>query len=136
MANAFSGESGTLGRGFAFPLRLQGGTVAMNDGEERIRQSILLILGTALNERVMRPEFGAGMEALVFEPMSAVTGILLQHRVKDALTRFEARIEVLSVTTEAAPEQGELHVALSYRIRSTGVLDQLSYPFQLDGGAR
>jgi phage baseplate assembly protein W len=125
-----------LGRGFAFPLQLRGGKVGMNDGEERIRQSILLILGTALNERVMRPEFGAGMESLVFEPMGAVTGILLQHRVKEALTRFEPRIEVLSVTTEAAPGQGELHVALSYRIRYTGALDQLSYPFHLDRGAR
>lgn len=135
MENTFFGNVKVLGRGIAFPLRLEGGSLGMNEFEEHVRQSILLILRTAHNERVMRPEFGAGMETLAFEPMSAVTGVLVQHQVQAALTRFEPRIEVLSVSTSAEQDQGKLYVDIAYRIRQTGVIGNLVYPFYIEAGA-
>lgn len=123
-----------LGRGLAFPLRLAGGEVGMNAYDSQVRQSILLILATGQGERAMRPDFGAGMELLAFEPMNAVTVALLQHRVKDALSRFEPRIEVLGVSAEARPAQGQLLVNIDYRVKRTNSVNNLVYPYYLERG--
>jgi phage baseplate assembly protein W len=125
-----------LGRGIAFPLLLRDGQVGGNAYEAQVRQSILLILKTGRGERVMRPDFGAGMEALAFEPMNAVTVALLQHRVTEALVRFEPRIEVLGVAAEAV-EDGDgarLLVRIDYRVRRTDTVHNLVYPFYVERG--
>ena len=106
----------------------------MNAYDSQVRQSILLILMTGQGERAMRPEFGAGMELRAFEPMNAVTVALVQHRVKDALSRFEPRIEVLGVSAEARPAQGQLVVSIDYRIKRTNSVNSLVYPYYLERG--
>lgn len=125
-----------LGVGVAFPFRLNGqGHIAMNSLEDQVRQSILLILQTAKGERVMRPDFGAGLQPLVFSPMNATTAALAAYEVKDALIRFEPRIEVLDVTANADPKNpSALLVQISYRVRRTDTQFNLVYPFYLERG--
>lgn len=123
-----------LGRGIAFPLRLEGGNLGMNAYESQVEQSIRLILRTGQGERVMRPDFGAGLDRLAFEPMSAVTVALVQHRVKEALTRFEPRIAVLVVTAESKPAEGRLDIAIQYRVKRTDSVHNLVYPFYVERG--
>ena len=123
-----------LGRGIAFPLRLTGGQLGMNAYDSQVEQSIRLILRTARGERAMRPDFGAGMETLAFEPMSSVTVGLLQHRVTDALRRFEHRIEVLKVVVDTLPADGQLVANIEYRIKRTDSVLNLVYPFYVERG--
>jgi len=125
-----------LGVGVAFPFAVNGqGHIAMNSLEDQVRQSILLILQTAKGERMMRPEFGAGLQPLVFSPMNATTAALAAHEVKDALIRFEPRIEVLDVTANADPKDSSaLLVQISYRVRRTDTQFNLVYPFYLERG--
>ncbi len=125
----------TLGRGVAFPLQLKGGQVGMNAYESQVEQSIRLILRTAPGERVMRPDFGAGMDTLAFEPMNTITTALVQHRVKDTLTRFEPRIEVLNIVVNAKKDEGELHADIQYRVKRTDSVFNLVYPFYIERGA-
>ncbi|NEQ86640.1 MAG: GPW/gp25 family protein, partial [Moorea sp. SIO2I5] len=61
-----------VGVGFALSLNTQG-DFQLAEYEESVRQSILIILGTARGERIMRPDFGCGIYDLVFEPNSAAT---------------------------------------------------------------
>jgi phage baseplate assembly protein W len=69
-----SPDKAFLGRGWAFPVSLEaGGQVSLAEYEEDIRQSIRLILETNPGERVMRPDFGAGLHALAFEPLNTTT---------------------------------------------------------------
>lgn len=145
-----------LGSGVVFPLGLDAqGRIAMNSLEDHVRQSILLILQTAKGERVMRSDFGAGLQALVFSPMTAATATLVQHEVTDALVRFEPRIDVLDVKVTVDPrEQGPsllvhlpgrevpvdpsqqslLLIDLKYRVRSTDAIFNMVYPFFLEKG--
>ena len=60
-----------------------------------------IILGTGPGERVMRPDFGAGLPALVFEPISATTLALARHRVEEALILWEPRIDSIEVGVTA-----------------------------------
>ena len=111
------------------------GLIAMNSLEDHVRQSILLILQTARGERVMRPDFGAGLHDLAFEPLSQATITLARHHVREALIRFEPRIEVLNVDAAIEPKQQDhLTIHLQYRVRSTDTTFNLVYPFYVERG--
>jgi uncharacterized protein len=125
-----------LGAGIAFPLQVNDdGLIAMNALEHHVRQSILLILQTAKGERVMRPDFGARLSDLTFEPVTQATITLAEHYVKEALTRFEPRIVVSKVKITVNPQQQDhLFIELQYRVRSTDTTFNLVYPFYIERG--
>jgi phage baseplate assembly protein W len=125
-----------LGAGIAFPLGVDSnGLIVMNSLEDHVRQSILLILQTANGERVMRPEFGAGLNGLAFEPLNQATITLARHQVTEALIRFEPRIAVLNVEVTVDPQrQDRLLINLHYRVRSTDTTFNLVYPFYVERG--
>ena len=103
----------------------------MSGYEEDIRQAVGLILETNQGERVMRPDFGASIHALAFEPISTATTALLQHRIEEALVTWEPRIDQVSVTVTADPRQGRLMAEITYRVRATNTFYNLVYPFYL-----
>jgi uncharacterized protein len=125
-----------LGAGLAFPLGVdEEGKVRMNRLEDQVRQSILLILRTAKGERVMRPDFGCGLQPLVFSPAQATTAALVEHEVRQALIRFEPRIEGVEVKARLDPGAGEtLFIHIRYRVRQTDTTFNLVYPFYLERG--
>lgn len=121
-----------LGQGWSFPIQPEeDGTVSLVAYEEDIRQAIRLILGTQRGERVMQPEFGAGLHAMTFEPISATTTALVRHRVEEALITWEPRIDSITVTVTADPPQGRLMIDIRYRVRATNIFYNLVYPFYL-----
>jgi phage baseplate assembly protein W len=126
-------EADFLGRGWAFPVKAGAdGDVALAVDEEDIREAVRLILETEPGERVMRPDFGAGLRGLVFDPINTTTVALVRHRVEEALTAWEPRIEVdrVDVSTEEATS-GKLLVRVDYRVRATNTFYNLVYPFYL-----
>jgi len=126
-----------LGTGWTFPLQTTPrGGLRLSRAEQRIEESIFLILSTAPGERVMLPEFGCGIHDLVFAPNNAVTISLVVQRTRQALVAFEPRIDVLDITAETAPEQPNLLlIRIDYRIRVNNALGNLVFPFYLDEGA-
>jgi phage baseplate assembly protein W len=147
-----------FGKGPQFPFRSSGKSVrffGMSDGEDKIRQSVQLILATAPGERVMRPDFGCGVHELLFEPMTSGLTALVTDRVNTCLARWEPRIDVLKVGVRAddgelvpridvrkddvRPDDGELRprllVHITYRIRANNAVNNMVYPFYLQEGA-
>ena len=124
-----------LGRGWAFPVAVDAhGAIAMVEYEEDIREAILVILETNPGERVMRPDFGAGLRALVFEPINTNTMALARHRVEQALILWEPRIDSIGVEVSAEPPLGRLKIEIRYRVRRTNTFYNLVYPFYLQEG--
>ena len=125
-----------LGRGWSAPYALDGfGEAAMVEGGEDVRQAIRTILATAHGERPMRPDFGAGLDELVFSPVSATTFALVRHRVEQALIAWEPRIDVLAVRVGApGPVRNRLDIEIDYVLRATNVFYNLVYPFYLQEG--
>jgi phage baseplate assembly protein W len=125
--------TGFLGSGWAFPVGLDdvhGGVRLTADGMDAIRQSIWQILGTARGERVMRPDFGCGIHDLVFDVNDTGTANAVGQSVREALTRWEPRIDVLDVYAApdtAAPDR--LLIEINYQVRSTNSRFNLVYPF-------
>jgi hypothetical protein len=125
-----------LGRGWAFPVGTDsGGGVRLVAGEADVEQAIRLILSTAPGERVMRPEFGCDIRRYAFATVDTTTRTLIETDVRDALVRWEPRIELLDVTAELTdPDAGRLTVEVDYRVRETNEERSLVHPFSLGGG--
>ena len=125
-----------LGVGWKFPLQVTpGGSIAQARHEARIEESIYLILSTARGERVMLPDFGCGIHDLVFAPHNAATLAMVSQSVRQALTAYEPRIDVLDILVQSPPEQPNLLlIRVSYRIRANNALGNLVYPFYIREG--
>lgn len=125
-----------VGRGFAFPFAPDAdGWLVLVGGAERIRQSIWLVLSTAPGERLMRPEFGCGLHDLVFQPNTAALQGMVQSRVREALVRWEPRIDVLDVRVNAdGAERNRLLIDIDYRVRANNAFYNLVYPLFLNEG--
>ena len=127
-----------LGRGWAFPVAPSPtGAIALAEHEEDVRQALRIILSTDHDERVMRPDFGANLRAMVFEPLSATTRSLVEHTVERALIEWEPRIdlEAVRVTLDDGAAVGRLLIEIDYRVRATNAFYNLVYPFYLLEGA-
>jgi phage baseplate assembly protein W len=129
-------EQAFLGVGWAFPPCVQAdGRVATVAFEEDIRQAIHIILGTNPGERVMRPDFGAGLNAFVFEPLNETTQQSVKTRVEEALVDWEPRIDVEEVRVAIdSAERNKLLITINYRVRASNALHNLVYPFYLQEG--
>lgn len=126
-----------LGRGWKFPVEPAGDRLVYESEEAKIREAILIVLGTARGERVMRPDFGSRLRELVFAPLNASTRALAVHYVTEALTAWEPRIDVLGVRAEPRGGQaGVLDIDIEYRVRATNSRFNLVYPFYLQEAGR
>jgi hypothetical protein len=121
-----------LGIGWAYPPTTSAtGEVEAAAYEEDVRQAVWIILGTARGERVMRPDFGSGLDRLVFEPINTTTMALVRHYAEEALTTWEPRIDSIDVTVSADAPNGRLMLDVRYRVRTSNTFYNLVYPFYL-----
>ncbi|MFE9960555.1 GPW/gp25 family protein [Micromonospora sp. NPDC005299] len=120
------------GRGLTFPMQLGSAGLAESTGLAKVEQSIRIILGTQPGERVMRPDFGSRLRDLAFAPNTPATADLARYFVTESLTRWEPRIELLEVEVTNDPTLGLLLIQIRYRLRATGGVQALVYPFPLE----
>lgn len=124
-----------LGRGVAFPIRIgPDGGWATSEGDDNVAESIRLILSTDRNERIFRPDFGAGLRAMLFAPNTVATRQQIAERISRALATWEPRIRVESVAVDASPAAPDAAVAtIRYRLVSTGATSSVALDLRLHG---
>lgn len=98
--------------------------------EEDIRESLRILLSTRPGERVMQPDYGCGLHAMVFENLDESTVTELKDTVERAILFYESRItlEGIDVNTEDELE-GRLKIQLNYTVRKTNTRSNIVYPF-------
>jgi phage baseplate assembly protein W len=120
-----------IGSGWGFPMRTdRTGGIALVTGEREVEESVRLILGTAMGERPMRPEFGCRIHDYVFAPADAATAAMIAYEVRSSLLRWEPRIEVADVTVE--PDETDattLYITNDYTIPRSNDPRNLVFPF-------
>lgn len=88
------------------------------DPRRHVRDLVEQVLLTAPGERVNRPTFGAGLQALVFEPGGGAVAAATRAQVTGALQQWLADvIEVDGVTVRA--DDSRLEVVVAYVVRAT-----------------
>ena len=101
-----------------------------------MEQAIGLILETTRRERIMRPDFGAGLRTFVFDSNSPATHRAVEGEVQRALATWEPRITIQSV--HAYPDAGRdnvMMIEIDYVVRRNNASFNLVYPFYLTEAA-
>lgn len=100
----------------AFPFRADAhGRTAAATPDEHLRDLIEQVLFTSPGERVNRPDFGAGLLPMVFQPASEPVVAAVRMAVQGALqTWLGDRIQVREVAVEA--EESTLRVTVRYSV--------------------
>jgi hypothetical protein len=123
-----------LGRGWPFPPSPDPRTGALADveGPDRVRQAIRVILETEPGERLMRPSFGCGLRRYLMKPNTTATRALIEHDVETALSVWEPRIRLQSVSVEPGDDPSLVLISIAYMDARTRRPDNLVYPFYLE----
>lgn len=120
-----------VGQGIAFPFAIDHtGGLAWAGGGDALDRSLRMILSTAPNERVMRPDFGCAIWDLLFAPLNANTLGLMADAVRQAVARWEPRVDLEDVVvTPDDDANGMVAIQITYRTRDTNDRRNLVYPF-------
>lgn len=120
-----------VGVGWGFPLGVgPRGGIELVRREVELEQAMRLILATYPGERPMRPAFGSRLRDFVFRPADSATAAELAEEVRNALLRWEARVDIELV--DVRPDRDDhsvLYIDIAYRIKHTNDRRNLVFPF-------
>jgi len=103
----------------AFRIGADGRTRASPDDAKHIRDMIELLLFTHPGERVMRPDFGAGLLQYAFGPNRPEVAATLQATIQGGLTQWLGDlIELRSVSVES--DDATMRATVVYQLRASG----------------
>ena len=126
-----------LGTGWAFPPEFSAGgrDVAMSADIEDIQQSLEILFGTRLGERIMQEDYGSSLSDFQFEEISAAELNRMQTMITEAVLFHEPRIELHQITIDRDGErEGLLLISLDFSVPATNSRFNMVYPFYLMEG--
>jgi phage baseplate assembly protein W len=116
-----------------FPYSIDGrNRTSRADRAEHVRDLIEQLLLTSAGERVMRPDFGSGVLALVFEPVGPEFAGSMQYLLHSALELWLAdvvRVDALEATADGAV----LTISLTYTDLATSAQQNASFALPSGG---
>jgi phage baseplate assembly protein W len=126
-----------LGRGWSFPPSFSRGQgVQMLDGEDDIRSSLQILLGTRIGERVMQPEYGCNTDRMLFESMTTGFQTFMKNQIEKSIIADEPRIDLNNIDLVIQdPASGVVLIVVDYTVRTTNTRTNLVYPFYLTEGS-
>jgi len=118
----------------AFPLRVKsnGGELAIRS--RHVRDQIEQVLFTTPGERVFRPEFGAGVRAMVFEPNANALWEVAKKRLLTSLAEaLYGEVDPKSLVVDVYGEEAELRIVISYTLAAIGHREEQSFTVGSNG---
>lgn len=113
----------------SFPLRVSANGAATSGRRAHVREQIEQVLFTDPGERVFRPEFGAGLRALIFEPNGSVLAEILRKRLTDSLGEaLLGEVDPKTLQIEVRAEEEKLFVLISYALAAIGYNESYEIP--------
>ncbi len=97
------------------PHPVTGDLISVKD-ESAIKQSIVNLLLTNEGERFFEPEIGASISELLFEPLDYGVAALIQTKIRNTLTQYEPRINILDIRAEPDEINNGFEVELIFEV--------------------
>ncbi|MEM7584264.1 MAG: GPW/gp25 family protein [Acidobacteriota bacterium] len=119
----------------AFPFRVGASGPVVSDRARHIREQIEQVLFTDPGERVFRPDFGAGVKSLIFEPNDSPLWELARQRLTASLAAaLHGEVDPRSLGIEVAGDGERLEIHISYTLATLGLSEQQSFLLGAEGG--
>jgi phage baseplate assembly protein W len=83
---------------------------------DAVKTSINNILLTGKGERVFLPQFGGGIQNLLFEPLDETMASQIANMVKDAIETWDPRVKCQGVDTQIYSDDNYAKITVRYSI--------------------
>jgi hypothetical protein len=101
----------------AFPLRISSEGARTSQRSGHVREQIEQVLFTNPRERVFRPEFGAGVRRLVFEPNASALRIITEKQLHSSLTEaLSGEVDPKTLDVEVTGKDEKLFIRIAYTL--------------------
>jgi phage baseplate assembly protein W len=97
--------------------------------KEAIKSNILNFFLTGKRERIMNPNFGAGIREQLFEQITNNTAENLEDIITFGLNDYFPQIQLTNLNVNASPDQNLIQIYFSYSIRNTNIQDEITINF-------
>jgi phage baseplate assembly protein W len=87
--------------------------------ENAIKASLKNLILTSNYERPFHSEIGSQVRALLFEPATPMTRVLLERSIEDLVTNFEPRVQLISVQANVSEDNNAVYIGVEFKIVNT-----------------
>ena len=82
---------------------------------EAIKRSIRNLVLTNPFERPFHPEIGSGITSVLFDLVSPTTAIVLQSEIRQVITNFEPRVELIDIRVTGDIDNNGYYVTIKFQ---------------------
>jgi phage baseplate assembly protein W len=121
--------SPSKGVGIQLPFN---GTTGLNityTTKDAIKSNILNFFLTGKRERIMNPNFGAGIREQLFEQITQGTTQNIRDIIEFGLNDYFPQIKLNKLSVDSLPDNNTIQVYFSYSISSTNIQDEILINF-------
>jgi phage baseplate assembly protein W len=97
--------------------------------KEAVKSNILNFFLTGKRERIMNPNFGAGIREQLFEQITNNTAENLEDIITFGLGDYFPQIQLTNLNVTASPDQNLIQIYFSYSIKNTNMQDEITINF-------
>ena len=83
---------------------------------EAIKRSLKNLIFTSKYERPFRPEINSRLRRPLFENVTPITASLIQSNIKDLISQFEPRVNLIDVQVYAFPDKNAFECSIIFTI--------------------
>lgn len=98
--------------------------------EDAVKRSLRNILLTSKGERLIDPDFGAGLTRYLFEPLIPSTVQIIKTEIKNAIETYEPRVLINKIDVSGDTAKNELRVSITFS--TTNITEPQSLEVILD----
>ena len=120
--------------GISLPLQFDNNTFAQTfQTSEQVKSNIKNLLLTKKGERILQPEFGSGLQELLFEPSTVDFEGRIEDTINESLQQWLPYVTVEEIDIEATDElrdNNRINVSLKFRIGNNVDLNEVTFTAQ------
>jgi phage baseplate assembly protein W len=120
--------------GITLPIQI--GNTAFNQSfitADQVKSNIKNLLLTKRFERLMQPEFGSGIQELLFNMNDEMFADNLENTIVDTLSKWLPYVNVETINIQQSNEfkdNNKVEVSVSFRVSDTQALDTVTFNVQ------
>ena len=88
--------------------------ITLNKDDESVKEAIRNLILTDRGERLMQPNLGGNIRAMLFENLTPATVRLMEEQVRTTIELYEPRAELMDVTVSANLDSNEVAITIEF----------------------
>ena len=104
------------------------GYTMIHDFEALIRQNLKMLVLTSPGERVMEPNYGAGLRNFLFDNFAQTTFQKIDSTIREQVLKYMPLVEIVNISFEGTDiDRNLLAVGIFYSVPDIGFTDLLEF---------